>query len=93
MASKPDQLEVIHHPEEGRFEIVLDKDQAVLDYRLEGSTIYFLHTGVPPEYEGKGIGSRLARAGLDFARQNGYQIVAYCSFIDGYLSRHPEYLA
>jgi uncharacterized protein len=93
MALNQDPLEVLHHPEEGRFEIILDRDRALLDYRIEGGTIYFLHTEVPPEYEGKGIGSRLAQAGLDFARKNGYQIVAYCSFIDGYLRRHPEYLA
>jgi predicted GNAT family acetyltransferase len=93
MTPKPDQLEVLHHPEEGRFEILLERDRAVLEYRLDNNTIYFLHTEVPRKYEGKGIGSRLARAGLDFARQNGYRIVAYCSFVDGYLSRHPEYLA
>ncbi len=92
MAPNQDQLEVLHHPKKGRFEIDLGKGRAVLEYRIEDNTIYFLHTEVPREYEGQGIGSRLARAGLDFARQNGYRIVAYCSFVDDYLQRHPEYL-
>jgi len=93
MMPNPDQLKVLHHPEEGRFEIALGGDQAVLEYRVERNTIYFLHTGVPPEFEGQGIANRLARAGLDFARQEGYRIVALCSFVEGYLRRHPEYLA
>jgi hypothetical protein len=93
MSINPDHLIIQHHPEEGRFKIDLGDAQAVLDYRVEGDKIYFLHTGVPPEYEGQGIGSRLARAGLDFALQKGYKIVALCSFVDGYLRRHPEYLA
>ena len=92
MGSNPEQLEVLHFPQKGRFGVDLGRGQAILDYRIEGNTMYFLHTEVPPEFEGRGIASRLARAGLDFARQNGYQIVAYCSFIEGYLQRHPEYL-
>jgi len=93
MAFNPDQLTVLHHPEEGRFEIDLGGDQAVLEYQVIGDTIYFLHTGVPSEYEGQGIANRLARAGLDFAREKGYRIVAQCSYVDAYLRRHPEYLA
>ena len=93
MTLNPDKRTVLHHPEKEDFEIDLGGDQAVLEYHLEGGTIYFLHTGVPPEYEGQGIASQLARAGLDFARQQGYRIVAQCSFVDAYLRRHPEYLA
>jgi predicted GNAT family acetyltransferase len=93
MMLNPDQQTVLHNPEKERFEIHLSDDQAVLEYQIEGDTIYFLHTGVPVEYEGQGIAGRLARAGLDFARQQGYRIVAECSYVEAYLRRHPEYLA
>ncbi len=93
MLPNPDQLKVIHHPEEERFEIALGGDQAVLEYLIEGETIYFLHTGVPLEYESQGIANRLAHAGLDYAREKGYRIVAQCSYVESFLRRHPEYLA
>jgi hypothetical protein len=93
MTLNPDQLPVLHNPERECFEIHLGGDLAVLEYQIERNTIYFLHTGVPVEYEGQGIASRLARAGLDFARQKGYRIVAQCSYVEAYLRRHPEYLA
>jgi predicted GNAT family acetyltransferase len=51
----------------------------------------FLHMGVPPALEGRGIGSALVRAGLSYAREQGYHIVPLCSFVAAYLRRHPEY--
>lgn len=86
-----DPLEVIHLPEENRFEIRVDGTTAELTYSLMGSTILFTHTGVPPALEGQGIGSRLAKAGLEYAQANGLKIQSICSFVTRYLQRHPEY--
>jgi predicted GNAT family acetyltransferase len=80
-----------HNPEAGRFEIEKDGYVAVLEYLLDAGKIVFTHTGVPPALEGQGIGSRLARAGLDFARQRGMKVLPLCSFIAGYIQKHPEY--
>jgi hypothetical protein len=51
-----------------------------------------LHTGVPLELEGHGIGSRLARAALEYARAHGLRVVPVCPFVRAYLKQHPEYL-
>ncbi len=83
--------QVIHDMEAHRFKIVVGAHTAVLDYRKDGSTILFLHTGVPPALEGQGIGSKLVKAGLDYARANGLKVQTLCWFVDGYLNRHPEY--
>lgn len=85
-----DELQVMHLPEQGRFEIRAGGQTAVLTYHLQGGTITFLHTGVPPELEGGGIGSKLAQAGLDYARAKGLKIQSECSFMSRYLKRHPE---
>jgi hypothetical protein len=84
-------LTVTHNPRAGRFELVKDGLLCVLEYHREGETIVFTHTGVPPALEGQGLASRLARAGLDYARVNSLKLVSACSFIDGYLRKHPEY--
>jgi uncharacterized protein len=83
--------DVVHNTAAGRFEIEQDGSVAVLDYSLSGRTITFLHSGVPPGLEGRGFGSQLARAGLDFARREGFAVVPQCPFIRTYIQRHPQY--
>ena len=84
-------LPVLHVPEKSRFEIRVDNLVAELTYTLHGETITFLHTGVPSELEGQGVGRKLVIAGLDYARANKFKIRSMCWFVSGYLKRHPEY--
>ena len=91
MQINPNELQVIHLPEQNRFEIRVDSLVAELTYSLRGDTILFLHTGVPSELEGQGVGAKLAKAGLEYARANGLRIKSLCSFVSAYLKRHPEY--
>lgn len=83
-------LDVIHNSVENRFEVLAEGHAAVLEYQMNGDTIVFTHTGVPPALEGRGIGSALAKAGLAYARANGLKVVPLCSFIARYMERHPE---
>jgi uncharacterized protein len=85
------ELIVIHNPEAGRFELRKDGCLAVLEYHLSDEKIVFTHTGVPEAIGGQGIGALLARAGLDYARSKSLVIVPLCSFIAGYIQKHPEY--
>jgi uncharacterized protein len=85
------ELIVIHHPKDGRFEVQKDRHLAVLEYQLSDGKIVFTHTGVPDTLGGQGIGSLLARAGLDYARSQSFAVVPQCSFIAGYIQKHPEY--
>jgi predicted GNAT family acetyltransferase len=62
----------------------------VLNYYLSGGVIVFTHTGVPSALEGRGIGSALVRAGLEFARKNNLKVKSLCWFVDKYMRRHPE---
>ncbi len=88
MSSAPD---VQHRPELSRFEVDEGGEAAVLVYELEGpDRVAFLHTVVPAAYEGRGIGSALVVAGLDWAQAEGRKVVPVCSFVQGWLSRHPE---
>ena len=86
-----DSLEVLHKQDQSRFEILIGEHVAELDYRMQGNVITFTHTGVPPALEGNGIGSLIVRAGLDYAREQGFKVVPFCSFVDAYMHRKPEY--
>ena len=83
--------EVRHVPERRRFEIVEDGERAILTYELRDGAIVFTHTIVPREIEGRGIGSRLARTGLDHARAEGLRAVPQCPFVAAWIERHPDY--
>jgi len=85
------EFNVIHNTEQKRFEVHLDSQTAELDYRLSGDTIIFTHTGVPSALEGRGIGSLLVKAGLEYAKGNGLKVQTLCWFVDKYLQRHVEY--
>ncbi|MEA3040542.1 MAG: uncharacterized protein QOC65_31 [Sphingomonadales bacterium] len=83
--------EARHDERRRRFEIEEDGATAILTYVLRDGAIVFTHTIVPEEIEGRGVGGRLAKAGLAYARENGLNVVPQCSFVRGYIERHPEY--
>ncbi len=84
-------LNVIHNTDKNRFEIQSDSLTAELVYRLNGNVILFLHTGVPPALEGRGIGSLLVKTGLQYAREKNLKVQSLCWFVSGYIERHPEF--
>ena len=84
---------VRHVPERSRFEVEQDGAVAVLTYEREGDTVSFLHTVVPVELEGRGLGGHLAAEGVGWATGQGLGVVAVCTFVRGWLERHPEALS
>jgi predicted GNAT family acetyltransferase len=81
------------NPQEGRFELFADEALVgAAYYRVEGDAIAFTHTEVDDAYEGQGLGSKLASAALDAARERGLAVFPRCPFIRSYVERHPEYL-
>jgi predicted GNAT family acetyltransferase len=84
--------EVRDAPRQRRYEATVDGTLAGFAvYRDEAGVRVFVHTEVFPEFEGKGVGSALARAALDNVRASGGSLVAQCPFISGYIERHPDY--
>ncbi len=85
-------MEVINNKRGFSFEIVLpDGEIAHLDYRWLKGSMVLMHTVVPPSARGMGIGGKLVKYVLDYARNNGLKIIVYCSFVAKYLEKHTEY--
>jgi len=83
---------VADDPMASRYEARIDgKLVGVSEYELTDDTIVFLHTVVAEEYEGRGVGTAIARDALDDARARGLYVRALCPFIRGWMERHPEY--
>jgi hypothetical protein len=77
--------------ERHRFELDADGHVAFSNYQRDGAVITIMHTEVPKELSGKGVGSALARGLLDIARAQGLKVVPRCPFVAGYIAKHAEY--
>jgi predicted GNAT family acetyltransferase len=79
-------------PEAQRYEI-RDGEQVLglAAYERRGNTVVFTHTEVDPDAGRSGLGGTLVRAALDDVRAQGGSVVAQCSFVRGWIERHPEY--
>jgi uncharacterized protein len=75
-----------------RFEAVDDSGVVAgfVDYRDSGGERDLVHTEVDDAFEGQGVGSALAREAVEQSLSTGVGVVATCSFIKGYVERHPE---
>ena len=85
-------ITIEHLPQQGRFQAIVDGRLCVCDYRLDGSVMIFTHTEVAPQLEGQGIAAALVRAALAYAESAGYKVRPLCSYVRGYMRRHPETL-
>ena len=74
-----------------RYELDLNGKTAVAYYKLSPGVITFLHTEVPQEMSGHGIGSQLVRSALESARAQGLKVVPKCPFVSAYMAKHPEF--
>jgi predicted GNAT family acetyltransferase len=74
-----------------RFELNVNGVIAFVTYRSSPGAITLVHTDVPPELGGQGIGSKLARATLDAVRARGLKLSIECDFIRSFMQKHPEY--
>lgn len=85
------EVNVVHNAKAKRFEIEIEGRLAVLKYEMQPGKMVCTHTEVPEALGGRGLGSRLARAALEYARQNELKVWPLCSFVAGYIQKHPEY--
>ena len=85
------EFSVANNTEQSRFEVILDGETAVLDYRLKGDVIAFTHTGVPSAIDNQGIGTALVRTGLDYAEEHGLRVRPICVFVESFIKEHEEY--
>jgi hypothetical protein len=81
---------IVDNEARSRLEATLDGQRAELVYRREGDRLVLVHTGVPDELEGRGIGGELVRAAIDLAAELGLTVVPECPFASRWLRRHPE---
>ena len=83
--------EVVNNPAQQRYELTVDGHLAATYYKMSQGIITFVHTEVPPELGGKGIGSKLIRGALDQVRAGGLKVIAECPFVKGFIEKNAPY--
>lgn len=91
MSTDTTPLNIVHKPDIGRFEAIVDGLRCEADYLLDGHIMRMTHTGVPAQLEGRGIAAALVKAALTWARARGYKVDPICSYVRVYIKRHPEW--
>jgi predicted GNAT family acetyltransferase len=82
--------ETIDNKIKQRYELAVDDHTALSYYTVAGGVLTFMHTEVPAELGGKGVGSKLIAGALDLARADGLKVVALCPFVRAFLDKHAE---
>ena len=88
-----DSSEVRNDSAGSRFVAGSPGQEAELLYRLRNGRLIIVHTEVPIELEGHGIGGKLVSAAVDYAAEHGLVVVPSCPFALSWLDRHPDVAA
>ena len=83
--------QVVNNQEKYRFEVISGAQVSKLDYRIGRDRIALVHTEVPDDLSGQGIGSALVMTALQHAKDNDLLVLPYCPFVAAYIERHPEW--
>ena len=85
--------QITDNTDASRLELRAEDHLAELLYRRRGNRFVIVHTDVPPELEGRGLGGALVRAAVDRATDEDLMVVPLCPFARLWLERHPDVAA
>jgi uncharacterized protein len=81
----------IHHDEQKElFYFTENGKQGELKYYLKDKVMDMAHTGVPVDLQGRGYGTELIEAALEFAKAKGYKVIPSCPFVEAYFDEHES---
>lgn len=87
-------MQIEHNNSEGRG-IFIAKDggkkAGEMTYSRKENNIIIEHTEVNPEFQGQGIGKKLIKKSVEYAREHSLKIVPECSYAKKVLERSSEY--
>jgi len=81
---------IIDNTAENRLEIDVGHARAELVYRAVRGRLVIVHTGVPDELAGSGLGGKLVAAAVEKAIAEGLTVVPSCAFAASWLRKHPD---
>ena len=87
----PEQLEITHDKENNRFTLDINGEIGKVDYTLKDNKMYLVHSEVPYNLRGRGIGKVLVEKTFEQLTKEGYEAVAVCSYIRAVAGRSQKW--
>ncbi len=81
---------VVDDVDAGRLVLVQEGLEAELVYRTAPDLLVLVHTGVPEQLGGRGLGGVLVRRAVRKAVAEGRAIAPWCPFARRWLEQHPD---
>lgn len=85
-----EKITIIDDADEGTFLVEGSVPRAGLAYDIDDNHLELIHTYVPPEHEGKGLGGALVTFAVEHAIEHDLTIIPSCPFAADWLRRHPD---
>lgn len=82
--------DIIDNEAQHRFEVTVDGHTAELVYEVDDGRIVLIHTEVPEELGGHGLGGELVKAALARAAHEGLTVIPLCPYARKWLQDHPD---
>ncbi len=79
------------NPALNRYELQLGDSTVFATYSREPGRVTLIHTMVPKELGGHGVGTALATGALADIRGRGEKVIAKCPFIAAFIRSHKEF--
>lgn len=84
-------LDLVKNETGNRFEMNVDGNTAIIEYKEYPGKIALLHTEVPPQLEGKGAATAIIEKTLDYIEKKNFKLIPLCPLVVAYIKRHPEW--
>ncbi len=86
--TEPLPAHVVNDVDHHRFVLVREGLDSELIYERRGRQLILVHTEVPKELSGHGIGGSLVEAAVRWAERDGLEIVPWCPYARHWLQEH-----
>lgn len=80
-------LVIVNNLAETRFQAVVGRHLALLEYQVSDGVLRIDYVYVPAEFRGRGIAGQLMEAALEYAQNEGLRVNPVCSYARDYLAR------
>lgn len=86
-----DQYQTINNEEKERFELQVGNYLAKIDYKVgKSGAMYMIHTEVPEELKGNGVGHKIIRESLLWIEENEMKVVPSCPMVRSFIQDHES---
>ena len=82
--------QVTDNPALSRYELEIDGEVCLADYRVSGDVMYIDYVEAPPPLRGTGAAGRLMEGVMQAAAAKGYSVVPICGYAASWMRRHRK---